>query len=49
MTPIRGAQCNGMLAAISFVSFKDLANLVVGFALLLLLVLLIKELGGSRR
>lgn len=35
-------------AAAAFVSFKDLVNLVIGFALLVLLVLLVKELSGSR-
>lgn len=34
--------------ALSLVSFKDLANLVIGFVLLLLLVLLVKELNSSR-
>lgn len=36
-------------AVIVFAGMKDLANLVIGFALLVLLVLLVKELSGSRR
>jgi hypothetical protein len=32
----------------SFVSFKDAANLVIGFALLILLVLLVQELSGAK-
>lgn len=35
-------------AAACLISFKDLANLVIGFALLALLVLLVKELSASR-
>jgi hypothetical protein len=30
------------------VSFKDAVNLVIGFALLILLVLLVQELSGAR-
>lgn len=36
-------------AAVSLVSFGKAANLVVGFALLVLVVLLVQELGGSKR
>jgi hypothetical protein len=33
---------------ISLIGFKNLVNLVLGFGLLFLLVLLVQELGGSR-
>jgi hypothetical protein len=50
MTVIPVAQSIGVQAAdLSFVNFRDLANLVLGFALLVLLVLLVKEVSGSRR
>lgn len=43
------SQLTGMhRAALSLIGFKDLANLVIGFALLVLLVLLVKELSSSR-
>jgi hypothetical protein len=35
-------------AAVSLVSFGKAGNLVVGFALLVLVVLLVQELGGSK-
>ena len=35
-------------SAAILVGFKDLVNLVIGFALLVLLVLLVKELSGSK-
>ena len=50
MRTVPVAQCIGMLVtALSFISSKDLANLVLGFALLVIPVLLVKELSGSRR
>jgi hypothetical protein len=36
-------------ASASFVGFSKAANLVIGFALLVLVVLLVQELGGSKR
>ena len=36
-------------AIASLVSLKDASNFVVGFALLILLVLLVQELSGSKR
>ena len=49
MTVMSVAQSIGGLAAdLSFLNFKDLVNLVLGFALLVLLVLLVKEVSGSR-
>jgi hypothetical protein len=36
------------LVAVSLVNMKDVTNLILGFGLLVLLVLLVKELTGSK-
>lgn len=47
--PVPSAGCIALHHAAAYlISFKDLANLVIGFALLVLLVLLVKELSASR-
>ena len=47
------ARCLGHVSLLensiaTLVSFKDLANLVIGFALLVLLILLVKEISGFK-
>jgi hypothetical protein len=47
------ARCLGHISLLEnsiaiFVSFKDLANLAIGFALLVLLILLVKEISGFK-
>jgi hypothetical protein len=45
--PVSSVGRAAIYAAACFFGFKDLANLVIGFALLVLLVLLVRELSAS--